>query len=155
MGSKNSYRSFTEGKFRYEMLQIVEKKLVDLKQKYKYTFWNITDEWREKGNETWELVYVMKTDNPAVDLIIFTSIYEKTRESRDKNEDRVRLVMRWKIQKKYMFGHLKRHNRTENLFKNLGNSIVEAQRRAISRLDYCQFEDDVQKLERVSLETDI
>lgn len=137
------------------MREIVEKRLVELQQRYKNTFLNITDEWREEGNETWELVYVMKTNNPAVDLIIFTSIYEKTRETRDKNKDRVRLVMRWKIQKRYMFGHLKRHNRTENLFKNLGESIVEAQRRANSPLKYRHFKDSVQKLEIVSLERDI
>lgn len=88
---------------------------------------NITEEWLNQGKETWEHIYKISTKNKAVDIIIFSSVDMRTNEVRDNGRDAVRLVMRWTTRKGEVFKRIGKHYRLNTLFKNMANSIREAQ----------------------------
>jgi hypothetical protein len=87
---------------------------------------DITREWREAGKETWEHIYRITTKNPAVDIIVFSSVDIRTNRARNNGDDRVRLVMRWKTRNGERFRRIARHNRISTLFDNVKDSIITA-----------------------------
>jgi hypothetical protein len=93
---------------------------------------DITKELQLSGNPTMERIYEVRTKNPKVIIIIFSSVDVRTNATRENGKDRVRLVMRWETRNGYRYRHLDRRNRTDELFKNISESFNEAKTEVFS-----------------------
>lgn len=84
-----------------------------------------TEQWRKLGHETQENIYRVSTKNPAVDLIIFSSVDLRTHWTRENGMDAVRIIMRWKTQRwGYVYKRLAKHYRRDTLFNNIRKTLL-------------------------------
>ncbi|MFW6242734.1 MAG: hypothetical protein ACOC2W_01090 [bacterium] len=125
------YYKFCKSHFEYELNGILIRNRAGF-------LTEITEDWREEGNETWEYIYKISTKNRAVDIIVFSSIDLKTDEVRDIGGDAVRLVMRWRTRSGNVFKRLAKHYRIKTLFENMEKTILEAQK-SVFNLNYNNF----------------
>lgn len=114
------YYQFSKKHFEFELKGILLRNRLGFMQ-------DITEEWLDEGNTSWERIYKITTKNKAVDIIIFSSVDIKTNEVRDNGADAVRVVMRWKTKNGVVFKKVKKHYRLKTLFQNLEHTISEAQ----------------------------
>lgn len=125
------YYQFTRKHFEFELKGILIRNKLGFMQ-------DITQEWLDAGNHSWERIYKISTKNKSVDIIIFSSLDINTNEVRDNGADRVRVVLRWKTKKGEVFKKIHHHNRLKTLFKNLEYTIAETQKEVFA-LDYKEF----------------
>ena len=81
---------------------------------------------KESGATIKEHVYVLPTRNPAVCVLIYSSVSRKTGQMRDNGNDAVRLVMRWSTKKGYKYRFLAKHLRIDTLFVNIRKTLVNS-----------------------------
>ena len=120
MPNAREFRLFTLGQFEYQLKNILYQNRAGFMS-------DITREWQEEGNATWEHIYKITTRNPSVDIIVFSSVDMRTNKVRENGDDRVRLVFRWRTKNGYRWRKIGRHNRIATLFDNVKNSILNAQ----------------------------
>lgn len=125
------YYQFTRKHFEFELKGILIRNKLGFVQ-------DITQEWLDAGNHSWERIYKISTKNKSVDIIIFSSLDINTDEVRDNGADRVRVVMRWRTRSGEVFKKIHHHNRLKTLFKNLEWTIAQTQKEVFS-LDYKEF----------------
>ena len=88
-------------------------------------FVDVTDELNEE-DYIGERVYKIPTKNKSVDFIIYSAVDVKTDRMREKDNDAVRIVMRWKTKNGYMYKSISKHLRIKTLFVNIRKSILNA-----------------------------
>lgn len=88
---------------------------------------DITDELLDEGKNIWERVYSISTKNKSVDVIVFSSIDMRTDFVRDHGADMVRVVLRWKTKRGYVYKKVQHRERIKTLFNNLKVTIEGAQ----------------------------
>ena len=98
----------------------------------------ITDEWVDEGNVSNEYIYKITTKNPAVDVIVFSSISINTNKARNIGNGAVRFVLRWKTKNGYVFKRIAKHYRVKTLFDNIKPTIIEIQKNVFN-LNYGEF----------------
>ena len=106
---------------------------------------DITDEWIEEHNKTWERIYSISTKNRAVDIIVFSSLDLSTNHVRSNGEDAVRLVLRWKTKNGFVFKKISKHLRIETLFKNIEKSVKNMSANVFN-LNYQEFSEESSSL---------
>lgn len=103
---------------------------------------DITQEYLDEGNSTWERIYTVTTSNKAVQIMIFSSVDMRTDYVREHGDDAVRLVMRWKTRNGYVYKKLSKHLRISTLFNNMHKSIAQAQK-DVFNLKYGEFTNQI------------
>lgn len=126
-----SFKTFSKKQFEYLLNQELYKKRLGFMKE-------VQDFNTSYGWETWEYVYEISTKNPAVKIIIFSSIDKRTDRTREYGDDRVRLVMRWDTKSGPVYKRIKRHNRMDNLFTHLAATLKQAQD-SVFKLNYKDF----------------
>lgn len=114
------YYQFSKKHFQYMLRGILIKDRIGFME-------DITTQWREEGNETWEHIYKISTKNRSVDIIIFSSVDMNTDKVRDIGGDAVRVVLRWKTKNGYIYKHIAKHYRIKTLFDNLEQTLINIQ----------------------------
>ena len=129
------YYKYTKKHFEWGVRNfLIENKLGFLK--------DITEEYINEGNETWERVYSISTRNRAVDILVYSSVDIRTNQTRDYGDDAVRLVLRWKTKNGYVYKRIAKHLRIETLFQNMKKSVEKAQN-SVFNLNYREFSKEV------------
>jgi hypothetical protein len=123
--SNNRFYSFSRRHFEFELRGVL------IREQAGYLT-DITNEWIQEGNATWERIYRISTQNKSCDIIVFSSVDMRTDSVRENGDDRVRLVMRWKTRNGYRFRRIARHNRLRTLFDNVKDSILVAKHHVFS-----------------------
>ena len=130
------YYKYTKKHFEWGVRNfLIENKLGFLK--------DITEEYINEGNETWERIYSISTRNRAVDILVYSSIDIRTNQTRDCGDDAVRLVLRWKTKNGYVYKRIAKHLRIKTLFDNMKKSVEKTQN-GVFNLNYREFSNDVQ-----------
>lgn len=113
------YKSYSKAQF--------ERILTIYRVEYKLGFWkDITTELESETNSShWEFVYALTTNSPKVRILVYSSVDRRTGWTRDRGQDRVRLVYRAETKKGLAYAKIKRHNRVENLFETLKGTLEE------------------------------
>jgi hypothetical protein len=111
------YRKFSKEEFENELTRL-SSSIFDL------------DEWSEVSQELQgyefiiqEYVYHIKTKNPAVSILIFSSISKTDEESRICGADAVRLVYKWNTKNGTLHKKIHKHKRINTLFQNLEETL--------------------------------
>lgn len=125
------YYKFSRKHFEYGMRSFLIKNRLGF-------FSDITQEFLNEGNDTWERIYKVTTKNPSVDIVIFSSVDIRTDSVRDNSEDAVRLVLRWKTKNGYVYKRLAKHLRIKTLFDNIHKTIERSQKEVFA-LNYREF----------------
>lgn len=98
----------------------------------------ITEEFL-KESYTEECIYKIKTKNPSVSIIVFSSVDVKTNFTRDLGADAVRIVMEWKTKNGFVYKKIGKHLRIDTLFNNVEKSLLKA-KAEIFNLNYKEFQ---------------
>lgn len=125
------YCKFSKKHFEYGMRNFLIKERLGF-------FSEITQEYLNEGNHTWERIYKVTTKNPSVDIILFSSVDIRTDSVRNNSQDAVRLVLRWKTKSGYVYKKLAKHLRISTLFNNIQKTIEGAQKQTFN-LNYKEF----------------
>lgn len=112
------YYEFSKKHFEYELRGIC------IRNKFKVPV-DITEEHKAEGGDTWEYIYKIQTKNPAVSIIIFSSVSIKTSKVRENGADAVRVVLKWETRKGTKYKAVHTHYRIKTLFNNLENTLVK------------------------------
>lgn len=129
------YQKFGRKHFEYEVRNfLIKNKLGFLK--------DITNEYIEEGNKTWEHIYSISTRNRSVDIVVYSSIDIREGYVRSHGDDAVRLVMRWKTRNGYVYKKLAKHLRIKTLFRNIHKTVADAQK-TVFNLSYGDFSREV------------
>lgn len=99
---------------------------------------DITQQYIEEGNETWENIYTISTGNKSVEILVYSSIDIRTGYVREHGDDAVRMVLRWKTRNGYVYKKLGKHLRIKTLFNNM-EKTVKSVRPTIFNLKYNEF----------------
>lgn len=99
---------------------------------------DITQQYIEEGNETWENIYTISTGNKSVEILVYSSIDIRTGYVREHGDDAVRMVLRWKTRNGYVYKKLGKHLRIRTLFNNM-EKTVKSVRPTIFNLKYNEF----------------
>lgn len=86
--------------------------------------WEEISDFLSKENKIWEYVYKFHLKNPAVSIIIYSSVCKKTDRSRDINSDAVRIVLKWHTTDGDKYCRVSKKYRVHSLFKNLSAELV-------------------------------
>jgi hypothetical protein len=113
------YKSYGKKQFKFELVSICIKNNIGFVT-------DITDEFIAEGQETWERIYKIQTKNPAVSILIFSSVDMRTNYTREIGSDAVRVVMKWETKKGNLYKKIAKHYRVQNLFQNLKGTLTEA-----------------------------
>lgn len=128
------YRQFGKKHFEFEVRKfLIENRLGFMT--------NITEQYIEEGNDTWEHIYRITTANPSVDILVYSSVDIRTSFVREHGDDAVRLVMRWKTKNGYVYKKLAKHLRIDTLFNNMQKTIANAKSQVFN-LNYRDFSRD-------------
>lgn len=125
------YYQFCKKQFEYELRNMDQGWMED-----------ITEQWMTEGHETWERIYKMSTKNKSVDIIIFSSVDMRTNHVRDNGADAVRVILRWKTKKGYVYKRIGKNYRVRNLFKNLKGNLEQAHSQVFN-LNFKEFTPEV------------
>ena len=98
----------------------------------------ITEEF-SKENYTEERIYKIKTKNPSVSIIVFSSVDIKTNFTREIGADAVRIVLEWKTKNGFVYKKVGKHLRIDTLFNNVEKSLLKA-KGEIFNLNYKEFQ---------------
>lgn len=86
----------------------------------------ISDSLSTEEHRIWEYVYRFRLRNPAVSIVIFSSVYKETDRSRDVNSDAVRVVFEWHTKNGDMYSKVAKKYRVDSLFENLKRELISA-----------------------------
>lgn len=86
----------------------------------------ISDLLSTEEHKIWEYVYRFRLRNPAVSIIIFSSVYKETDRSREANSDAVRVVFEWHTKNGDIYSKVAKKYRVDSLFENLKKELVDA-----------------------------
>ena len=92
-----------------------------------------------RENYTEERIYKIKTKNPSVSIIVFSSVDIKTNFTRDIGADAVRIVLEWKTKNGFVYKKVGKHLRIDTLFNNVEKSLLKA-KNEIFNLNYKEFQ---------------
>ena len=98
----------------------------------------ITEDFSEESY-TEERIYKIKTKNPSVSIIVFSSVDIKTNFTREIGADAVRIVMEWKTKNGFVYKKIGKHLRIDTLFNNVEKSLLKA-KAEIFNLNYKEFQ---------------
>jgi hypothetical protein len=108
------YRQYSKAKFDYELRSLLIRNRAGFVTEIEH-------------GESWEHIYQITTKNPAINIIMFTSIDKRTGKTRNNGADRVRLVMAWTNRSgQTSYKRLARHNRIHTLFSNIESTLLNA-----------------------------
>ncbi len=83
-----------------------------------------TNDFIAEGNQTFEKIYKLKSKNPAVEVLLYSSIDVNENSVRNRGNDAVRVVLCWNTKKGKRYKRVAKHYRLETLFKNLENTLL-------------------------------
>jgi hypothetical protein len=83
----------------------------------------VTDIFKKESPELWEHIFCVPTKNPAVEIIIYSSVDISTNKTRDYGKDRVRAIFRWRTKNGYIYHKGQWRNRVDSLDENLDSTI--------------------------------
>lgn len=86
----------------------------------------------DKGFNTKERIYKIKTNQNNKAIVIYSSIDIRTNRTRSKGSDALRVIVWLRTKQGDFFKSYKKHYRINTLFKNLSNSIKEINSTEIS-----------------------
>lgn len=86
----------------------------------------ISDSLNTDKHRVWEYVYRFRLKNPAVSIVIFSSVYKETDRSRDISSDAVRIVFEWHTKNGDLYSKVAKKYRVDSLFENLGKELIAA-----------------------------
>lgn len=126
------YKQYTKSQFEVTMSKISD-------TYHLAHIYDATEEIEKQSNKKiYEYVYILPTKNPAVSIIIYSSISRKTDMMRDKAGDAVRIIMRWSTKNGFVYKFLGKHLRINTLFVNIRKTLVNAQN-GVFNLNYKEF----------------
>lgn len=131
-GSTMKYRRFGRKEFEYKVREILIKNRLGFLSDITESYPNV-----------WERVYAVSTANKSVDILIFSSIDIATDYVRDRGDDAVRLVLRWKTKNGYVYKRVAKHLRIRTLFANIQKSIENCQKEVFN-LKYREFSKEIE-----------
>jgi hypothetical protein len=111
------YYGFTRKHFEYELRGILISNRLGKLEDY-------TDGFIAEGNQTFEKIYKLKSRNPAVEVLVYSSVDVTENKVRSKGADAVRVVLCWNTKKGKRYKRVAKHLRIETLFKNLENTLL-------------------------------
>jgi hypothetical protein len=111
------YFKFSRKHFEYELRGILIHNKLGRMEDY-------TDEFIAEGNQSFEKIYKLKSRNPAVEVLIYSSVDVTENKVRSKGSDAVRVVLCWNTKKGKRYKRVAKHLRIETLFKNLENTLL-------------------------------
>lgn len=118
-----TYQQFTQKQFEFFLKNIlIENKLAYVKT----DFLDITEPMINKGYETFERIYTIKTKQKNRRLVIFSSVDIRTGKTRDKGADAIRIVEWIKTEHGNRFKRVKKHLRINTLKDNLQKTLIDA-----------------------------
>lgn len=86
----------------------------------------ISDSLNTDKHRVWEYVYRFRLKNPAVSIVIFSSVYKETDRSRDISSDAVRIVFEWHTKNGDLYSKVAKKYRVDSLFENLVKELIAA-----------------------------
>ncbi len=86
----------------------------------------ISDSLSTSTHRVWEFVYRFHLKNRSASIIVYSSVYKKTEQSRDANSDAVRIVYEWRTGNGVLYAKIARKNRIDSLFQNLRDELISA-----------------------------
>lgn len=95
-----------------------------------------TEKWEDEGHSTDEYVYIIKTFNKSLDILIFSSISINANKSC--RNDKVRVILKWKTNYGILYKKFSKFYIDDSLFNNLIKSIDIAKNNAF-KLDRREF----------------
>lgn len=129
-----TYRKFTLKQFKFFLYKEGISSLAD-----------ITDEWRTEGKITMEHIFLAKTRNPSIDVIIYSSVDMRDGKDRNCGSDAVRMVYRWKTSRGERYRRIGKRYRTTNVFSNVAYTIRKAQEKEeVFGIDPNQFVENIE-----------
>ena len=111
---------YNKEEFERELLKIV--KGLDLPL---YGVQDITEGLIQKGFNTKERIYKIKTKQANKAIIIYSSLDIRTDRTRDIGSDALRVIIWLRTKQGDFFKSYKKHYRVQTLFQNLGKTIEE------------------------------
>lgn len=131
------YRKFGKAEFEWNMREL--KSSLGFRD-----FLEVTDDLIRNGYKINERVYLLRTANPSVNILIYSSIDKSNEKVRDIGNDAVRLVLVWNTKKGRYFRKLHKHLRIETIFKNMEKSLKEGKSEAESmKLKIWEFSEGI------------
>jgi hypothetical protein len=112
-----SYYKFSRKHFEYELRGILINNRLGKMVDY-------TDEFINQGNQTFEKIYKLKSQNPAVEVLVYSSVDINENKVRSKGADAVRVVLLWNTKNGKRYKRVAKHLRLETLFKNLEKTLL-------------------------------
>jgi hypothetical protein len=112
-----SYYKFTRKHFEYELRGILITNRLGKMLDY-------TDDFIAQGNQTFEKIYKLKSPNPAVEVLVYSSVDVNENKVRSKGADAVRVVLCWNTKKGKRYKRVAKHLRIDTLFKNLEKTLL-------------------------------
>jgi hypothetical protein len=125
------YYKFSKKHFEFELKGILIKNKLGFME-------DITEQWREEGNVTWERIYKISTKNKSLDIIMFSSVDINTNSVRDIGSDAVRIILAWKTKNGTVYKHIAKHLRITTLFDNIKKTLDTIQP-MVFNLSYKEF----------------
>lgn len=120
---KSTYYDFSKAKFEFE--------LREMKNKLNFSdFIEVTSSLESNGYTLNERVYLVKTKNPYVSILIYSSIDKRTDRVRSIGSDAIRVVLVWKTKKGRFYKKLHKHLRIKTVFNNLEKTLKEGKEEA-------------------------
>lgn len=121
--TNSRYYDFSKAKFEYELLNIIKKNKIG-------NYLEVTESLEQNGYPILERVYVVKTRNPYVSILIYSSIDRRTDRVRDIGSDAIRVVLVWKTKRGRFYKKLHKHLRIKTVFNNLEKTLIEGKKEA-------------------------
>lgn len=121
--AQGTFYDFSKAKFEYE--------LREMKKKLKFVNYSeVSHDLNKNGYVINESVYLIKTKNPYVSILIYSSIDNRTERVRSLGSDAVRVVLVWTTKNGRYYKKLHKHLRINTLFKNLEGTLSKGLKEA-------------------------
>jgi len=127
------YYKFSRKHFEYELRGILINNRLGKMVDYTQDFIN-------EGNQTFEKIYKLKSPNPSVEVLVYSSVDVNENKVRSRGADAVRIVLCWHTKNGKRYKRVAKHLRIETLFKNLENTLLGL-REQVFNLNYKEFSD--------------
>jgi hypothetical protein len=101
---------------------------------------DFTDEFISEGNQSFEKIYKITTRNPAVSVLLYSSVSVSDNAVRAKGTDAVRLVLCWQTKQGKRYKKVAKHLRIETLFINIEKTLQGLQEQVFG-LKWAEFSD--------------
>lgn len=119
MSNKHQYKEILRPEF--------EKALnINCRNIYGFVSWREYTDFYIESPATAEYVYLIKTKNRAVDIIVYSSISREKDKTRACGQDAVRLVYKWSTKNGLLYKKIHKNYRTGNFFNNFEKCLKKA-----------------------------